>query len=206
MTMPAWVSEVGVAASVAVAVLAIWGDRIRSALLRPRLQLELLSTTGELTTQVEQLPGSPARFFAARYYHMRVTNLARFPVAHEVQVLLTHFETRGPDGRPATHLSGGALPLMWRNQPLHQISRAIGHATVADADLLFVREDFLQLTLMLVPNNLAANMRGDTHFWVTLVARGLEGESRSVRLQIDWDGKWDRGDTEMSRHVRISQA
>src|SRR5216683_1424493 len=47
MAMPAWVSEVGVAASVAIAVAAIWSEKLRG-LFRPRLRLALLDEMGHL--------------------------------------------------------------------------------------------------------------------------------------------------------------
>jgi hypothetical protein len=138
-----------------------------------------------------------------RYFHLRVTNGSRFPVAREVQVLITALDIRGPDSEPQ-RIYTGALPLVWRHQQLHGLSRSIGSRTEADADLLFVRNGVLQLTPMLVSNNFAATMLGESHFWITAVARGLDGESKPLRLKIDWDGQWERGDAEMGRHLRIS--
>ena len=93
--MPAWVSELGVAASVVISIVAIWGDRIRASLLRPRLTLVLFKPGGALVTMLDD-----GRFVAARYYHLRVTNTASHPEAREVEVLLTALDKRGPDGNP----------------------------------------------------------------------------------------------------------
>lgn len=150
--------------------------------------------------------------FAARYYHLRVTNSKAYPAAHDVQVLLTAVDRPGPSGEPK-RLYTGALPLSWINAHLHPLTRTIGSKTEADVDLLFVRdfqsgenaEDaFMHFIPMVIPNNFEAKFSGDTHLWITAIARGLEGESKPLRLKIDWDGKWERGDAEMARHFEIT--
>jgi hypothetical protein len=90
----------------------------------------------------------------------------------------------------------------------HDRTRTVGRATAADADLLYVRSEFLKITLMLTPNNFPDTMLGASegaHFWLTLVARGLESESRPLRLTIDWDGRWEDGDAEMRQHLTITR-
>jgi len=57
VAVPAWVSEVGIAAQVTIAVVAIWGERIRARLLGPDLHIQLANRTGTLETIAEQLPG-----------------------------------------------------------------------------------------------------------------------------------------------------
>ena len=50
MAMPAWVSEIGVAAQVGIAIAAIWGERIRARLSRPSLRLALVDNVGARET------------------------------------------------------------------------------------------------------------------------------------------------------------
>lgn len=175
--VPGWVTELGVAASVVISVAAIWGDRIRGTLLRPRLTLSMSNRHGALETILED-----ARFVAARYYRVRVTNRASHPEAREVEVLLTRLELRGPDGNPQ-RAREELLPLMWQHHQLYSPARTVGRTTVAEADLLIACEDRLQWALTLTPFNFPATMRGETHLWVTLVARGLNGESNPLRLR-----------------------
>src|ERR1700688_3135851 len=207
MAMPAWVSERGVASSVIIATVAIWGERIRAALFRADLRLGLAKDDGERATvvQTQALSGSTSetQILSARYYRLRVTNRARYPAAHEVEVLLTQLDKRGPDGRPQPEYKG-ALPLTWQHQSLYSKTRTIGRTTIADVDLLFVCPDFVRLTPMLDPLNFATTMRGEQHFWVTVVARGLDAESKPLRLKVDWDGNWALGDTEMLGHFKVS--
>jgi hypothetical protein len=46
---------------------------------------------------------------------------------------------------------------------------------------------------------------GETHLRVTAIARGIDCESNPIRLNIDWDGKWDFGDDAMTEHFAISE-
>lgn len=194
---PVWLSALGVASSVAIAIVAIWGEKIRAAVFRPDLRLALLSNSGQREN---------AGATSARYYRLRLTNHALYPAAQEVQVFLTRMELRGPDGQPQTIFTG-ALPLPWQYRSLYPSARTIGQKTIADVDLFFVSPELprLQLTTVFDPPNFAANVQGGgQHFWVTAIARGLNGESKLLRLQIDWDGRWEHGDHEMGRHLTIS--
>ena len=185
----------------AIAALALWGEKIRAALFKPKLRLEL-STSGERTRFVD---GPEEERYPVHHYHLRVTNQRRV-IAHDVQVLVTRLDLLGPDNRPQPYYTSAHLPLAWRLQEIYGNSRTIGRATKADASLLYVRQEFLRITLILTPNNFPDTMAGITggaHFWLTLVARGLESESRPLRLKIDWDGRWEEGESEMRRHLTI---
>jgi hypothetical protein len=80
--------------------------------------------------------------------------------------------------------------------------------TIADVNLLLVTPQFLRFTPMLEPSpiNFGDTRAGEQHFWITAVARGVDAESRPLRLKIDWDGHWEPGDVEMSRRFTISIA
>ena len=127
MAMPAWVSEVGVAAQIAgvaatvtIAALAVWGERIRALFLKPKLRLQLRNEFGELTDQhLLNKAGNVVGVLPARYYHLRVTNETHFPAAHEVLVYLTRVEKPGPDGDPQT-LYETDLPLSWMHPQLYR--------------------------------------------------------------------------------------
>jgi hypothetical protein len=202
----AWI---GIAGTWAIAFLAVWGEQIRAALFKPKLQIKLLNNLGERTRHdvvvLESGQAKIVRSFPVRYYHIRVTNRSRV-VAHDVQVLVTQLDLRGPGGNPQTIYKSAHLPLVWIMQEIYGRVRTIGRATAADADLLFVQSEFLKIVLAVTPNNFPDTMSGasEQHFWLTVVARGLESESKPLRLKIDWDGKWEDGDNEMGRHLTVA--
>ena len=144
MATPAWVSELGVAAQVVIAIAAIWGERIRARLIRPRLQLALVGGPGDLEPRA--LAG--AGIVTVRYHRLQVRNLARHTVANEVQVFITQIERREPSGRIRIIPTG---PLAWQHEAVYPKARNIGHSTIAVVDLLFRYRDTIRLIPMIEP-------------------------------------------------------
>jgi hypothetical protein len=168
-----------------VAVLAIWGERIRSYLFKPGIQIG----KGEFS-------GSPAIHeggHAARYYFVPVRNPTRFPPAHEVHLVLTRIERSGPSG--VEILFDEIMPLSWVRQELHRLlTRTVGPDAIAS--LFFVQDDgVLGFTPALTPQGgLATHFprshKGPVILWATLRALSIEADSSSMRLKIDWNGQW----------------
>jgi hypothetical protein len=205
MAVPAWVSEIGIAGTWVIAISAIWGERVRAALFKPHLDVSLVSAAGESITETLTWvsDGKPAsRQRKARYYHLRVSNRRRFPVAHETQLAIEAIEMPGPDGTPHV-VYRGPVPLTWRHQSLYPTARNVGPA--AEAHLFAIDEDDdLKLMPLVVPNNFVQKQRGPMRMWVTVAAHALECDSQPVRVAIAWDGKWEAGEAEMLKHVRFT--
>jgi hypothetical protein len=185
MAVPAWVLEVGTAAQIVIAVAAIWGERIRARLSRPRLQLTLRDEVGASEPREVAKLGT----VNVRYYRLEVRNPIRFSVANEVQVFITKIVMREQSGRITMQFSG-ASPLEWQHRELYQTTRSIGHATVAVANLFFLHSDFTQLTLsaQAAPPDVGDKRPGAQNLWITAVARGLNAESAALNIEIQWDG------------------
>jgi len=184
MAMPAWVSELGVAAQVVIAVAAIWGEKIRAGLTRPRLHLTPVGGPGDAEPRV--LPNG--NIVTVRCHRLQVRNHTRYTVANEVQVFISQIESREPSGRIRTTFTG-AVPLAWQHEELYPKVRNIGHSTVALVNLLYRHGDTIRLLPMTqqVPINVGDSIRGPLNFWITVMARGLNAESKPMRLEIQWE-------------------
>jgi len=202
MALPAWVAELGIAAQVVIAVAAIYGEKIRARLSRPRLQIKLLEGVGDL--EPRQLPGGGS-IATVRYHRLHIRNGARHSVANEVQVFITKIERLEPTGNRRVTFTG-AVPLAWQHQALYSHARNVGYSTVASVDLLYLSAEFIHLTPIVepAPISLGDTMRGPQHFWITVVARGLNAASAPVRLEVQWDGEWHTADADLSKHFSIS--
>lgn len=184
MAVPAWVSELGIAAQVFIAVAAIYGEKIRERLSRPRLHVVLPNYEGD--REPAQIGGS---IVTVSYHRLHVRNTMRYSIANEVQVFITKIERLEPTGEIQTEFSGAA-PLAWQHQALYSNARNIGHTTVASVDLLYVSPEAIHLAAAEpAPESLGGGMRGEQHFWITVVARGLNAESKPVRLEIRREGE-----------------
>ena len=193
-------TEAGVVGTWIVGFLAVFGEQIRTAIFKPKLYLELKSRVGINSPQTGKENGVEVTRHA-RYFHLRVTNRAKYATAADVQVLLLGVERLDDEDRRPGDLYV-PLPLGWENG-LYPIARPVGFETDATADLLYVREDGLRFVPVVVPHNFQAKYIGKTRLRVTAVARGLDCESNTVRLNIDWDGTWVSDDGAMQDHFKI---
>jgi hypothetical protein len=209
MEIPAWIALFGVIGTWLIFVAAIWGERIRSWLFKPTLQIELVSPIGERTTEkiiwIES-GQRRERERPARYYYLSVTNPRRWPVANNVQIVITRLETPDPSGRPQIAWEG-EVPFQWQHPQLYPLSRIVGPA--ARANFIVVADDTeeprkqLHLMLLVEPNNFKRSYYKETLLWLTVIARSNETDSFQHRFEIAWNGEWNPGDTEMSRHLKI---
>lgn len=201
MAVPAWISEAGVLGTWIIAAAAIWGEKIRSSLFRPKLEAELLSKQGEKIPL--NVPGEN-RTIDGRYFHLRVRNQRRtFPTAHGVQVVITKIDKRDSDGRPITQFAG-MVPVTWRHPEIHPLTLDIGPER--HADLFYLSKDgYLRFSPVLLVNNFPREQSGETKIWVTAIARATECDSEPIRLEIDWDGEFPGEDSEVEKHLKIAR-
>jgi hypothetical protein len=116
---------------------------------------------------------------------------------------MTKLEVPGPDWATASQIFVASPSIVHALVTLPgQFKNSRSHYS-CPRGLFYVREGLLQLIPALIPANLTNTFQPDAHFWITAVARGIDGESNTLRLKVDWDGTWESGDTEMSRHLRI---
>ena len=128
MQTPPWIALLGVIGTWLIFIAAIWGERIRSWLFKPQLQIRLVNPAGELTTEkiisIEN-GDRKERERPARYYYLCVTNPRRWPVANNVQIVLTRVGTPDPSKQPQI-IWQGDVPFQWPHPQLHPLSRTVG--------------------------------------------------------------------------------
>ena len=168
-----------------VAIFAIWGEWLRSRLFKPELRVSKGEFSGNVATH---LNGK-----RARYYLVSVQNPKRFPVAHEVQLVLTRIEKSGTSGPEI--LFDEIMPLSWVRQELQPLlTRTVGPD--ATAALFFVQDDgMFAFTPMIspagtLPLHFPREHRNANTLWVTLQALSIERDSPAIRLKIEWSGQW----------------
>jgi hypothetical protein len=144
----------------------------------------------------------------ARYYAVSATNARRWPLAQNVRIVITRLETVDPAGM-ATTVWTGEIPLQWEYAQIHPATRTLGSRAIR-ADLAVVTEDKtrgrneLHLLPVIEPNNFQRSYYTATHLWVTVMATANETDSPALRLEIAWNGQWNAGESEMTRHLKIN--
>jgi hypothetical protein len=215
--IPRWTLYVQIASVVTTflaVLLALFGERLRAAWFRPRLVLRLLSALGESTpAEIKEQAVVNGRLqeivvqTLSRYYHVEVSNRSRWPKATNVQIFVLRIEEPGPDGTPIRRWTG-VVPLTWQWSVLHELRRTIGSPAIADLGCV-VRGRGFSLSTQLVPSSAGGAMvrPPDAKFRMTVVlqARGDEGESDLLPIEIAWDGQWADGDAEMAQHLIVKE-
>jgi hypothetical protein len=226
MEVKDWIAAAGVIGTWLLFVAAIWGERIRSSIFQPELRVKLDDPRGVALNQTitytsispievsgvnspVSLPQTQQYTRPARYYYLEVSNTRRWPVAHDVRVLLTRVERPDPSGVPLT-IWAGEIPFGWEHAEVHPASRNLGRPARADfvvaaqdPKVPLERQTQLHLLTVIEPNNLHRSFYTAAHIRITVIATSNEVDSRALRLEISWDGQWNAGEAEMAQHLVI---
>ncbi len=186
----------GVAATLLLGAIAIWGDLIKAKLLGPKLRLSLFDPEGE---RINLTDGTNAR-----YYHLRVTNVRRSAHANNARVVVTKIARPAADGSIPEETLSGPIQLTWQHG--HSIPQypTIGPATNCDLGCVLKDKGFV-LSLMFVPTNVDHKVLANKKIRVEAIAVSDQTESEPISIEIAWDGIWKEDAKEMSRHMVVKQ-
>jgi hypothetical protein len=183
--------------TVAVAAVAIWGDRIKDRLFGPRLKLSLLDAMGDLTRRQNGIE--------VFYYHIRVTNRPH-SLAKSVQVLVQRVSRRVPGGTFQLEKIVYPLPLVWTPMELFQLERKVVAVSTCDFGFLDSNAPAFKLATVVTPNNFHGDVTANQSARFELMAVGENVYfSKPIVLEVSWDGKWVRDREQMQKHLVITQ-
>lgn len=193
--------SLGINASLAVATVllagvALWGEKLRQWWTRPRLKLLLAEPN------LTFLTGSGRKGW---YYQLHVLNERTASPAENVQVLLTKVLKKGADGSWQEHRFSGPVQVKWRI-PEPQTA-TVGPDRYATWAVLHENSDGASLNLYWTPNNLSEASVIGSREPVRLHFKAVSNtaESNEVALEVAWDGAWVEGRTEMAQHMIVKQ-
>jgi hypothetical protein len=199
-----WWVQLAVASGTLLAVVAaLFGEKLKSWWFSPDLHLELANPNGSKT--IQDIQSNPPQRLPSRWYHLRVSNKKKWPLAHGVQVYLTRIEEPGPgDEYEVSWL--GEVPLRWMHQEVQPIARVVGPSYPCDFCSI-TKDDGLSLWPLIQPNNYQWNsLQGRRRMKLHVEARAEERVSKTYVYEILWDGQWEDGDAEMAKHFKIREA
>ena len=184
--------------TIAVAVLAIWGDWFREKLgMGPKLGLRVRDTQGSLTSR-----GDERRVI---YYHLIVENKRRWALARGVQVMITQIWRQAAGGNFKAEDLAARLPLTWQFPQFNPVNPNIRDSRLCDLGFVIEGEDHFRPSLYFYPNNFGGFVRaGDTvRFGLEVRAENFTSESPHV-IEVSWDGQWTEDIDKMKLHLDIS--
>lgn len=184
--------------TIAVAVLAIWGDKIRSSIAGPNLELKLRDSRGSLTSRANKK--------RAIYYHLQLVNKREWSPAKHVRLLIIGIEKRRPDGTFFPESLIAPLQLTWAFPQFHELLPTIATSDVCDLGFLDEDSQRFDVSLYIIPNNFRGYVEPGQSMRVSIIASAHNYESKKpLKLEISWDGAWNSDLEEMQRHLVIKE-
>ncbi|HVN01528.1 MAG TPA: hypothetical protein VMT68_15070 [Caulobacteraceae bacterium] len=195
------VSAIGAFGTVAAVIVALFGNRLQRWLFPPRLTVNL-ADSGGVKGGYTLIDAAGQRVESeARWYHALVANPTRWPAVTQVQVALRQIEEVDALGKPCP-IWAGDTPLQWAHKGDRPLLLNIGHA--AEFDLFsVVKEGWLDIHPLAPLESQSTRWPDKAHIFLTVQARGIEGDSPATRFEVAWDGAWSDDRTEMARHVVV---
>ena len=179
-----------------VAALAIWGNLVRSWWSGPKLEISLLNPLGELTYLTNGTP--------VRYYHLKVKNIRKWSPAQNVRVVLTKVFQPAADGSWVDRSFSGPLQLTWQFPQFHVQFPSIGPDDVSDLGCIPKGQRF-SLTPYVIPNGFNGFVEANQSIRVEVTAVANNGQSKSLLIEIAWNGYWRDEAAEMRRHLVVKE-
>lgn len=184
--------------TIAVAVLAIWGDRVRDALAGPRITLRLRDERGSLTTR-----GTHQRVI---YWHLELINHRRWSPIRNVRLLVTSIEKMRPNGTFFPEHLPVPVQLTWAFPQFHELSPTVVDRDFSDLGYLDEGKDRFALSPYFVPNNFTGFFSKGEAMRVSISAAADNFSSIDPLVrEISWNGQWDDDMEEMRKHLTIAQ-
>ena len=191
-----WINGLYVLATLLLAAIAIWGERIRQRWLRPKLSLAL----AEPTLTHHSAPDSKGW-----YYHLRVVNDRRTSPATNVRVLFQRMLKKGADDTWQEQRFTGPVQVMWRWPNYTPQFTTVGPDEYSAFARIIEGRKALELRLYWYPNNLTPFIPSGEITRLQFKAVSDIAESNVLTIEIAWDGQWEQGSTEMARHMIIKK-
>jgi hypothetical protein len=201
-----WWVYFGTALATFLAVLvALFKDWFLATFFPPELEVRLVDRRGAppVTASIT-VPGQNPFETVSRWYHVEVSNKRRASRAIATQVCLVAVEEPNAADQFVRRLTG-SIPLQVRHQGIVRPGRIIG--SPVQYDLCSVLRDSLggggpifALHTVVAPNDITVQTNQRFRIAYILQAQSIEMDSKLLRVEIAWDGKWSDDTTEMANY------
>jgi hypothetical protein len=184
--------------TIAVAVIAIWGDWIKTKLTPPRLKIIALNTRGELTKFSN---GTRVIF-----YHLKVINSRPWTIANNCKVLLKAVSKELPSGQFQNQPLNTNPSFIWT--PAEITPQAIYLAKEQAFDFGFLQENGQEFrpVLNIIPNNFQGFVKANQKIRFSLqpYADNYISEKYQV-FEVAWNGNWSDNMDTMAQNLTIRE-
>jgi hypothetical protein len=184
--------------TIAVAVLAIWGDWIRAKYFGPKLSL----VPHNLRGSVVPFTNGPRSIF----YHLEVVNKRSTVVATNCRVLLKKVWRRVPNGQFQEVLLSVPLTFVWAPAEITPPYINIIKDHVLDFGLIIEGQKYFSPRLLSITNNFKGfvNANEVVRYGLEIVSDNFVSASLQV-FEVAWNGKWNDNLDVMTNNLQIHE-
>jgi len=194
--------------SILVAVIAIWGEWIRSKFFGPQLSLVPHNFRGNVTTatETEIRTGFIIRSYKAIYYHLRVENSRRWAVAKNCRVLLREVYKREPNGEFQRLPLVVPLHYVWSPREWSPAFKSVSDNEVLDFGSISEISDRFNPKFYVTSANFEGYVEANevVRYGLSIVADNFVSPNLQV-FEVAWDGRFSENLDEMSRSLNIRE-
>jgi len=176
--------------TVAVAILAIWGEQVRARFAPPKVTLRLHTFRG--IPAVLTIPGvnMPSGGKRARYYHLKAVNVGWLTVQN-CRVLLTGIRRREADGTYTPTAFPVPFPFIWSGEEPGSEAVTITTERVFDFGRVIEGGDVFEPRLRAFPNTFDGVVRrGEAVRYELAVDASNYGSRTPHVFEVTWDGEY----------------
>ena len=188
----------GALGPILVALVAVYGDRIRARLFGPRLAFDLEDASGHLAHRAD---GSKTI-----YYHIKVNNGKRRDPARNVRVVCIGIAKKAADLSFVAERVVYPVPLTWTPADCTSAWQTVAGSSTCDLGYLEEAGGQFKLAHCFWPDGFPGYICANGAMRVTLAAEGDNVySSAECEIEIAWDGVWEESANERTKHLVVKR-
>jgi len=186
------------AGTIAVAVVAIWGDLIRRKLAGPRVSLGIRSDLPDMTQRNDGT--------RTAYFQLQLRNRRSWSPARSARVLITSLSKRLPSGDYGIEPLVYPVQLHWTPPSFRPLVADVRSEDVCDLGSLDEGAKAFRLATYAPPNNFSGFVAAGESIRVSIIVEGENYQSKvPLEVEVSWDGQWASNPLELQRHLVVRE-
>ena len=192
--------------TIAVAILAIWGDWFRNKCASPKLIIEPYNLRGNITNIKKVHDIETANSIRAIYYHLKVINLRKWAAAKNCQVVLKGIHRKGPDGDFHPYPLVVPIQYVWSPAEWASIHQNISQDAILDFGYVTEGGNLFIPSLYVMPNNFMGLIgpKMSVRYTLQIVADNYTANNKYT-YEVSWDGNFSDNPDIMARSLIIKE-
>lgn len=190
--------------TIAVAILAIWGDWVRAKIVPPKLALKPHNIRGTVTKFTSTHPDLNDR--RVIFYHLKVVNLRPWSPARNCRVLLRAVFKRAPNQEFVRLPMAVPAQFVWAPAELTPPAIPLSKEQILDFGILIEGFDHFAPKLYSYANDFQGQVHRDEtiRYSLEITADGYDAPRYQV-FEVAWDGTWSDKLDQMERSLIIRE-